>query len=219
MKDLETVFRQRVTEARQGKMTTDELSAFMADELGITLHPSAITKLEKGKRGVSLQEAVGLALALGVPLPLLLTPTDSGEAYALTPSHHVPPGRALNWMLYGEPALDTDIKKQTPGQWRMNAFHRAVRANEEVIHHGGRVVDYDGQGQDDDQDREERHLYHLRLRELRDALNDLTRLGLEGVAEGWWNDTCEADLAELEAEARKPATIAELKEFFGRWDS
>lgn len=199
MTDLETVFRDRVKEERgRRQLTTEELSAFLADRLGVKLHATAITKLEKGQRGVSLQEAVGLALALGVPLPLMLVPADSEDGYAITPGLDMYPGRALNWMLRGEPALDFNIKGQTRGMWKVVAIHRAGDENEAAREAGHLAWRLERSGDDATA---ARHRYHVALVKLRDALDSLNRQGMAGVAAGWWPDGIAEDLAAFEAEA------------------
>lgn len=196
MQDLNSVFRDHVKEGRDRRgLTTEELSAFLGD-LGVTMHATAITKLEKGQRGVSLQEAVGLALAVGVPLPLMLVPNSTDEDFAITPEVPMSPGRALNWLLRGEPALDAGMRWQVPNRWPITAFHNAVEAHHEAITAGNIAWNFEREGKDA---AGARHRYHVRLVDLRRAL-DVYR-GEDWGLEGFWSNEFADDLASLEAQA------------------
>ena len=72
------VFRRRVREVRQAKGWTQPQ---LAEALGAELTPFAIARLESGKRGVSLDEAVALAAVLGPSLLHMLVPLENTRVH------------------------------------------------------------------------------------------------------------------------------------------
>lgn len=73
----EAVFARRMRQVREAaKMSQTRLAELLA-ERGIKIDPTSITRIEKGARGVRLEEAVAIAEALGVPLEELLLPGRS----------------------------------------------------------------------------------------------------------------------------------------------
>jgi hypothetical protein len=69
------------------------------DQLGLPLNQSVITRIERGTRKVSLDEAIALAAALDVaPVHLFLPITDEGRV-SVTPSTEVPSRVARQWAL------------------------------------------------------------------------------------------------------------------------
>lgn len=89
--------------ARQVKRWRDErkLSAqALADrlsEMGSKLSRVAISKIENGERGVSLDEWLQLAHALAVPPPLLFLDLASGEDVAIAPNITLHPWLVWRW--------------------------------------------------------------------------------------------------------------------------
>lgn len=71
------VFARRLRQERErAGMRQTTLAHEVSDRLGVTLDPSALTRIEKGERGVRLEEAVCIAEVLGLPLMALLTSED-----------------------------------------------------------------------------------------------------------------------------------------------
>jgi transcriptional regulator with XRE-family HTH domain len=79
-------------------ITAEELSA-RATDMGHPLSRVAITQIENGKRGISLDEALVLALALNVPPLLLLLPLDDVERVAITPKIAAHPDAVRRWLV------------------------------------------------------------------------------------------------------------------------
>jgi transcriptional regulator with XRE-family HTH domain len=83
-------------------------AAALADELGAIgadISRSAIAQIESGRRGtrgVTLDEALAISAALGVPLTAMLMPTDD-ETVSLAPELEVNSWRALAWLIDDEP--------------------------------------------------------------------------------------------------------------------
>jgi len=66
--------------------------------LGRPLSLNGVSKVERGKRGVDVDDLVALALALNVsPLRLILTPDASDDRISLTPKVSVPKRDAWQW--------------------------------------------------------------------------------------------------------------------------
>jgi transcriptional regulator with XRE-family HTH domain len=62
------LFGRRLREEREQRGWTQ---AELAERSGTGLHPTAVTRIERSERGVSLNEALAFAAALGVSLPEL----------------------------------------------------------------------------------------------------------------------------------------------------
>lgn len=86
-KSQEIFVRRLRQERRAAQMTQAALAARMTERLdGITIDASIVTRIERGQRGVSLDEAVAAAKSVGVPLNRLLDPEgrpERGEVAAL----------------------------------------------------------------------------------------------------------------------------------------
>ena len=74
----------------------EDLSRALA-ERGEVIHATAITKIEKGTRGVSVDEVLSFAAALDVAPVHLLVPIDDAEAVEITPGFEVPAPVARRW--------------------------------------------------------------------------------------------------------------------------
>jgi transcriptional regulator with XRE-family HTH domain len=83
------MFAQRMRETRDDRhISQAALADKLESEFGITLDPSAITRIEqrrdeRGSRAIRLGEAAAIAAALGVPLPDLLRPDSARLAERL----------------------------------------------------------------------------------------------------------------------------------------
>jgi hypothetical protein len=75
------------------------------DQLGLPLNQSVITRIERGTRKVSLDEAVALAAALDVAPVHLFMPINDEGCVSVTPSIEEPSRVARQWAL-GIRALD-----------------------------------------------------------------------------------------------------------------
>lgn len=79
------------------QLSADALAKRVA-RFGGRLSRQAISKIENGERGVSLNEVLLLAAALAVPPPLLFMPLDSAEPIAVTPTQRLLPSEAWEWL-------------------------------------------------------------------------------------------------------------------------
>lgn len=81
---VERAFAERLRVARgQHQLTQEELATRLKD-FGVTLHSTAITRIEKGERGVRLGEASAIARVLDVALEELLRPVDKDRRQEAT---------------------------------------------------------------------------------------------------------------------------------------
>jgi transcriptional regulator with XRE-family HTH domain len=120
----------RVTESvrthrlRRG-LSHRQLSARLA-EIGHPILPSGIAKIEDGSRRVDVDDLVALALALRVPLPLLLMPaSDTGQPVELTEETNMKFTDAWRWVR-GELLPGAPPKPDGDG-W--------VRVDDELLNH------------------------------------------------------------------------------------
>jgi transcriptional regulator with XRE-family HTH domain len=95
------VFRQRLRERREGHgLSQAELARRMRVD-GRPMSKVAVLRIEKGERGISLDEAIAFAAVLNVPPPQLFTPPE-GKLVALTGNRAVDSGGMRAWLRYGD---------------------------------------------------------------------------------------------------------------------
>lgn len=96
-------------------------------ELGGSLSRVAISKIENGDRGVSLDEWLQLAHALAVPPPLLFVDLKSGADVAVAPGVVLHPWLVWEWATGNEPPL---VRSPRGGAYvtRVEEFGRAQTA-------------------------------------------------------------------------------------------
>lgn len=96
-------------------------------ELGGSLSRVAISKIENGDRGVSLDEWLQLAHALAVPPPLLFVDLVSGADVAVAPGVVLHPWLVWEWATGNEPPL---VRAPQGGAYvsRVEEFTRAQEA-------------------------------------------------------------------------------------------
>ncbi len=125
------VFRARLREVRRLKRWTQaDLAAALAGT-GLDIGEPAITRMERGSRGVSLDEAIAISAVLGVsPLHMFVPLDDDGSQ--LTPQMSVPATDARAWargqrplreedepLFYAQtPESEADWLPLVPGAWR-----------------------------------------------------------------------------------------------------
>ncbi len=97
----------RVREVRLARGMTQADVADRLDRLGSPLDRVAVAKIETGARGVSLDDAVALALALDLPPYALIIPDDPEAKVALTPKTKATASEAHLWAVGADP-LGTD---------------------------------------------------------------------------------------------------------------
>ena len=169
----------KVLRGRRG-WTAQDLAAAVARRGG-KISRATIAKIESGVRvaGVTLDEAVLLAVALEVPLPLLMLPVTDGGGVALTPNTAVYAWRAYEWLLAREPLPGDDLQI-----WRLGALpawlYSDVREAQKRVQTAQAAVAtarYVG-GEDSESVRAAREAYVNALRDLHEAVRAMDRAGL-----------------------------------------
>lgn len=75
VQDTKAVFAQRLRELREARgLSQARLAAEVAAQCGLSLDPTAITRIERAQRSVSLAEAVAFAAVLGASVDEMCTP-------------------------------------------------------------------------------------------------------------------------------------------------
>jgi len=126
------VFRERLREVRRLKRwTQSDLAAALAGN-GVDLAEPAVTRMERGSRGVSLDEAIAIAAVLGVSPLHMFVPLDDNDSSQVTPQMSVPVTEARAWargqrplreederLFYAQtPESEADSFPFVPGPWR-----------------------------------------------------------------------------------------------------
>ncbi len=102
-------FQRRLFAARRDAGLTQEALAARVQALGGSLHPTAITRIEKGRRDVSLEEVLLLAAAIEVSPRTLFEPDRQVDRVRLTPAGDAHPAeRVRDWLRDLAPLADTD---------------------------------------------------------------------------------------------------------------
>lgn len=120
-KPSEVLARQVRVWRERRKLSAQGLADRIAEDGG-SLDRLAISKIENGKRGVSLDDWLQLAYALAVPPPLLFLDLTNGSDVAIVPGAVVHPWLAWTFATGGGPPVTTDRKAKRSDEFR-NAHH------------------------------------------------------------------------------------------------
>jgi transcriptional regulator with XRE-family HTH domain len=92
-------FGRQVMETRRRKAWSQQRLSAELGSLGLSIHPTAITKVERGDRRVNIDEALLFAVALGVSPLHLLVPRDNEVEVRFTASAPTADAEAVrDWM-------------------------------------------------------------------------------------------------------------------------
>lgn len=126
MSSPSSVFAARLADLRRVRgWTTQDLSDRLRD-LGVDLHPTAITKIEKRVRGITLDEVVAIAVAFHVPPVMMWLPLDTAS-FDITPRKAVNPWLVLGWVRNKTPLMSSDIaawRDWTQAAYDLDERHR-----------------------------------------------------------------------------------------------
>lgn len=125
---------------RRNGLSAQQLADRIA-QLGGKLGRVAISEIENGRRGVSLDEALLLAAALNVPPPVLFFPLTSGEHVAVTPSSVIHPDLAIRWLVGEDPLASTERTAIGLHEWSEAAWSEAARPLRLYFDHRRRFAD------------------------------------------------------------------------------
>jgi len=105
------VFRTRLVDVRKalGFSSQARLAQRLTD-LGYSMHETTLTRIERGTRKVTLDDAVAIAAALDVPLTALLLPGAREELVQLTPKITVSAATTSDWLLGLSPLDDAHAR-------------------------------------------------------------------------------------------------------------
>ena len=93
------VVARRVNQARRRQGWTQQDLAMALAEVGTPIHQSTIAKIERGSRGISVDEAFHLAAALGIaPVHLFVPLEDRYPRIQVTSSLQLSPSDAREWI-------------------------------------------------------------------------------------------------------------------------
>lgn len=132
------IFPRRLSWWRDNRRLTTQKLADLMDELGEPIHPSAITKIEKGRREVTLDEWIAFSAALNVPPVALILPLDGKPSRVhLTRKSEIHPHLALEWAIGQEPLVNTrrtviDQAEWQSGSQEVRLWMRLRQAENEV---------------------------------------------------------------------------------------
>jgi transcriptional regulator with XRE-family HTH domain len=93
----EAIFSRRLKETRRARGLSQRRLVARLAALGRPLNQAVITRIERGARKVSLDEAIALAAALDVAPVHLFLPIDDSERVSLTPTLEVSAALARQW--------------------------------------------------------------------------------------------------------------------------
>jgi transcriptional regulator with XRE-family HTH domain len=102
------IFRARLREVRRLKGWRQHHLAAALAEAGVDMGEPAITRLERGLRGVSLDEVIAIAAVLGVSPLHMFVPLDNNGLLDVAPAITVPVLDARAWARGQRPLRDTD---------------------------------------------------------------------------------------------------------------
>jgi transcriptional regulator with XRE-family HTH domain len=155
-------------------------------ELGGTLSRVAISKIENGDRGVSLDEWLQLAHALAVPPPLLFVDLVSGADVAVAPGVALHPWLVWEWATGNEPPLVRSprggayvsrVEEFTRAQEAVHLYRNEARAGRAInqAQHDIRAAEFAG---DDRTAAGARAGYIEALRQLAEVLDQMVERGM-----------------------------------------
>ena len=103
------VFAVRLRETRKARNLTQAELAFKIESTGTPMSKAALLRIERGERGLSLDEALALAMALNAVPAYLLSP-PAGAVIAVSDTFAMDGAGLREWLRYGlwnwEPAPD-----------------------------------------------------------------------------------------------------------------
>jgi transcriptional regulator with XRE-family HTH domain len=168
------------------RLSAQQLADRIAD-LGGELTRVAITRIETGKRGISLDEALLLAAALNVPPPLLFFPVKTGDHVRITSISEIHPDLALRWLSGEGPLAVTDRRAMNLAEWseakwseaalplRMYDAHREEQRNVHIAESQIRRAQF---AKDPKGERTARYRFADQLRKLADVRRDMREDGM-----------------------------------------
>ena len=131
----ESVFRRRLKEAREEARMSQRDLVQRLDAIGLSLNQSAIARIERGERHVSLDEAIAIAAVLDAAPIHLFLPIE-GESAHLAPKLKVQIDRARAWARGQRPLDPTNARfyqfqSPPPPTWEDEEIRRQEQSTQE----------------------------------------------------------------------------------------
>jgi transcriptional regulator with XRE-family HTH domain len=176
------VFARRLKRYRERRGWTQADLARELRNVGWTVDRAQVAKIETGTRNISLDEALSIAWALGLPPALLYLPLGESADVAIAPDVIVHPDLARKWIAGSAPAAHSNQRARLLSDWhddmgvwwvhdRLNEAQKAVRDAEEGIR-GAEYVE-------DPEQVKEARLNHVRaLKGFAEVLEEMRSAGL-----------------------------------------
>jgi transcriptional regulator with XRE-family HTH domain len=172
-------FRRGLREAREYRgLRQQDLVDLLEHDHAVKMDRATLTRMESGDRKVSLEEAVLLAVALDVPLPLLLLPVDQEAEVALTPTVSAHPWRVWEWLHGQEPLPTSELHRWRPVVQSAWLYSDVRDAQKDAQDKRVTLRIATKSGADEAGMRAARQGYADALRGLREALKSMERAGL-----------------------------------------
>jgi transcriptional regulator with XRE-family HTH domain len=97
-KPVSETFQERLAAARTARGWSQERLAAILDEVyGYPIHPTALSRIEKGTRKVTIDDLIAISAALDVAPLHLLFPIEEAGSVALTPRLEADVLKAVRW--------------------------------------------------------------------------------------------------------------------------
>jgi transcriptional regulator with XRE-family HTH domain len=103
-------FAKRLAIARRARNWSQARLAKILDELGHPMHPTALSRIEKETRQVTIDDAVAIAAALDVALVHMIFPIHPEGKVALTPKLEVDVAKATRWARGRQPLDPANVR-------------------------------------------------------------------------------------------------------------
>jgi transcriptional regulator with XRE-family HTH domain len=164
------VFRQSLREARRLKRWTQQELADALAELGAKIDATAITRIERGVRSVSLDEVVLIAAALGVSPMHLFVPLDDKAPVQVAPGLVRPAADVRAWVRGQRPLRVSDDDRLFYTQAPDNDWASVIPGAHEALgdERGTRLVKFtDRETYEDFRQRASGELYRQMLKDNR----------------------------------------------------
>lgn len=141
----EVLERQLAVWRKRRKLSAQDLANRIAEDGG-TLDRLAISKIENGKRGISLDEWLQLAYALAVPPALLFLDLAKGEQVAIVPGAEIHPWLAWQWVTGQSEPITANRRGKRTSEWQdarryIRIYEREVDASSAVHKAYSRLAD------------------------------------------------------------------------------
>jgi len=111
------IFARRLRETRLARGLSQAELAQALQETGSPMSKAAVLRIERGERGISLDEALAFARVLAASPAHLLSPSE-GEHVWLIDTEGLTGGELRNWLLFGDPFLVSEEGQRVRARYK-----------------------------------------------------------------------------------------------------